>query len=569
MTPGRRAVLARIDLGARVLLAVLLIVVTAVYRFNTLGGTFGGFDNDHFVPFAYAKQVEAGAQPLRDFAGLGLQGAWPSLTYEASALAQRRLGDSLRSEALLSIGGVAAAVAVTFVTASLVANAGWALLATLLSVIVAPTLYNYPKVLMFALGCLAIVLYARRPGVPAAAGGGVLTAVAFLFRHDYAVYIGLGLLAVGATARHTDARRHAAVFAGLTALLLLPSLVYLQYYAGLVDYLRDGLELSRREADRTNLAIWPPFNFQPVPGRGLTLRRFFEFEPNGVAWLYYLARLLPVASLVVLVPSRGDGDRQGEQRGVRAAMLAIAFMFACSTPFLIRGNVAPRLGDVGPMMAVLAAGVAYAASRRAPAGWRAWQVPALVALFATILGTALAARTVGALETQLRVAGLSQSWPETRRRANDVWEQLGALPAGVLAGEGGPESLRLARYLRRCTGPDDRVAVLAYRPEILPFAGRLFAAGRLSIIPGYVLGPRQQQALVAQWQREQVPIALVEYEEFTDPASTAAPLVRDYLREHYRRAATVGGGERPLVVYVRRDRAVVATDAATALPCLR
>jgi len=59
------------------IVAVLLFAFTCLYRFNTLGGRFGGFDNDHFVPFAYAKQVQAGEQPLRDFDGLGLQGAWP------------------------------------------------------------------------------------------------------------------------------------------------------------------------------------------------------------------------------------------------------------------------------------------------------------------------------------------------------------------------------------------------------------------------------------------------------------------------------------------------------------
>src|SRR5688572_32019310 len=86
----------------RTIVAVLLLALTCLYRFNTLGGRFAGFDNDHFVPFAYAKQVEAGEQPLRDFDGLGLQGAWPSLTYEMSALVQRWFGDNLRSEALLT-----------------------------------------------------------------------------------------------------------------------------------------------------------------------------------------------------------------------------------------------------------------------------------------------------------------------------------------------------------------------------------------------------------------------------------------------------------------------------------
>ena len=94
---------------SRTLVALLLLGFACVYRFNTLGGRFGGFDNDHFVPFAYAKQVQAGEQPLRDFEGLGLQGAWPSLTYETSALAQRWFGDNLRSEALLTVVAVGVA----------------------------------------------------------------------------------------------------------------------------------------------------------------------------------------------------------------------------------------------------------------------------------------------------------------------------------------------------------------------------------------------------------------------------------------------------------------------------
>jgi hypothetical protein len=565
MSSSTRAAALRV--GA-VVIQVLLVAglggATAIYRFNTLGGTYGGLENDHFVPFAYAKQVEAGAQPLRDFAGLGLQGAWPSLTYEASALAQRWLGGTLRSEVVLSVAGVAIAAAVTFLAASLVANTAWALLATLLSVIVAPTLYNYPKVLMFSLGCLAIVHYARRPGVPAVAAGAVVTATAFLFRHDYAVYVGIGVLAVCVTARHRDAPRHAAAFIGLTVLLLAPSLVYVQYYAGLVDYLRDGLELSRREADRTNLAAWPGFNFHPVPGRGLTLRRFFEFEPNSVAWLYFLARLTPLVALIALKPDRDPG-----RPATRAAMLAVAVMFACATPFLVRGNIGTRLGDVGPMLAVLIAAVAHTLTRRPAAGWRWWQIPATVLVLAVAVGTALSARTVGYLENQLRVAGLSESWAVTRQRTGEVWAQLGDLPAAALTASDGPASLALARYLNRCTAPDDRVALMTYHPEILPFAGRLFAAGRLSIVPGYVLGQRQQAALVAQWRRERVPIALVEYSEFSDPASPAAPLVRDYLLAYYRRAGRVETASRPLDVFVRRDRRVVSTYPLEALPCLR
>ena len=84
---------------------MLVFWLVVCYRFNTLGGALGGFDNDHFLQLALAKQVEAGEQPLRDFLD-AVQGARPALTYELSALAQRVLGDNLRSEAMLTVAGV-------------------------------------------------------------------------------------------------------------------------------------------------------------------------------------------------------------------------------------------------------------------------------------------------------------------------------------------------------------------------------------------------------------------------------------------------------------------------------
>src|SRR5688572_5298293 len=66
-------------------IAVAFGLLIGAYRFNTLGGALGGFDNDHFIFFVYGKEVQAGAQPLRDFLDFGLQGARPSLMFELSA----------------------------------------------------------------------------------------------------------------------------------------------------------------------------------------------------------------------------------------------------------------------------------------------------------------------------------------------------------------------------------------------------------------------------------------------------------------------------------------------------
>ena len=43
----------------RCFLILILFMFAGVYRFNALGGSLGGFDNDHFLHFVYAKQVQA------------------------------------------------------------------------------------------------------------------------------------------------------------------------------------------------------------------------------------------------------------------------------------------------------------------------------------------------------------------------------------------------------------------------------------------------------------------------------------------------------------------------------
>src|SRR6201986_4053096 len=106
-----------------------------------MGGAKGGFDNDQFLSLSYAKQVEAGHQPLRDFLDGGLQGARASLTYEASALAQRLPGDNLRSEAILTIGAMALAAAVMCAAALRVASIPWAVAWTILAMLLEPKLY--------------------------------------------------------------------------------------------------------------------------------------------------------------------------------------------------------------------------------------------------------------------------------------------------------------------------------------------------------------------------------------------------------------------------------------------
>ncbi|HEY1303467.1 MAG TPA: hypothetical protein VGF24_07970 [Vicinamibacterales bacterium] len=550
----------------RIACAAAVFLFTALYRFNTLGGTFGGFDNDHFVPFAAAKQVEAGEQPLRDFSGLGLQGVWPSLTYEVSAWAQRRLGDNLRSEALVTIGGVAAGAAMTFLLAGWLSNTFWAIVATPISVFVAPTLYNYPKVLLISAAGLVIAAYARRATLTMVCVGAVLTAIAFLFRHDYAVYAAVGiLLGYLASGQWRRAIRHGVVYAALTTLLLTPSLVYVIRYAGLVQYVRDSVEVSRREGERVPLLTWPSFTLTTESGGRVSAATFFDVEQNGVTWLYDVMRVLPFVAAFAAWKARHEDGRQD----IATAGLAIAGMAAFAIPFLIRGNIAVRLGDVGPLFAVLFALSCNEATRARPAD-RARSRRRRVALVVVLLvGTALSARTVGYVGGQLRVAGMFEGWGETRYRTQLLWAALADLPQAALQDDRPDNPLKVSRYINRCTLPSDRIVVMAYEPQTLPYAGRLFGAGRVSVIPKYILGPQNEAELVGFWRHQSVPLVLVEYEEFLTTTG-GFPLVAGYLHEHYREAGRVAVSDsKTLRVFARTDRTAVSTFGPEQLPCFR
>ena len=551
---------------ARIACAAAVFLFTALYRFNTLGGTFGGFDNDHFVPFASAKQVEAGEQPLRDFSGLGLQGVWPSLTYEVSAWAQRRLGDNLRSEALVTIGGVAAGAAMTFLLAAWLSNTFWAIVATPISVFVAPTLYNYPKVLLISAAGLVIAAYARRATVTIVCVGAVLTAIAFLFRHDYAVYVAVGiLLGYLASGRWRHGIRHGVIYAALTTLLLTPSLVYVVRYAGLVHYVRDSIEVSRREAERVPQTTWPSFTRTTESGGPVSATTFFNVEQNGVTWLYYVMRVLPFVAAFAAWKARHEDGR----KHIATAGLAIAGMAAFAIPFLIRGNTAVRLGDVGPLLAVLFALSCNEATRARPADGARSRSLRIALVVVLLVGTALSARTVGYVGSQLRTAGLSEGWRATRLRAQQLWTALGDLPQSALEDDHPDNPFRVSRYINRCTLPSDRIVVMAYEPETLPYAGRLFGAGRVSVIPKYILGPHNEAELVGFWRHQSVPLVLVEYEEFLTTTG-GFPLVAGYLHEHYREAGRVMVSDaKTLRVFARTDRTAVSTFGPEQLPCFR
>jgi hypothetical protein len=523
--------------------ALLLFVWVFLYRFNTLGGAFGGFDNDHFLHFVYAKQVQAGEQPLRDFMDAGLQGARPSLTYELSAAAQSYFGNNLRSEAWLTVGGVALGAAIAFVAASMIAPWPWALLTALLSALISPKLYGYPKVLVTAVASLLIVCASRLPPRTRVAVMSAWTAIAFLFRNDYAIYCVVGFVVVtvcAATASWRDRLTQAAAYLLLTGVLLAPSLWWVQHYRGLTEYARNGLEMSRNEASRTRIG-WPRLSLEHG------LRSVIEDEDNAKAWIYYVFLAVPL--VVIGVTAKHAMQGRHEPHAPVAALLALSVMTMVLSHYFLRGNLAARFGDMGPPMAVLAAYLLFVSTRGLIDHWLRALPGAMIAI--AVFGmTVMCTWQMASVSSELRTGRLLELPGDLFERTRRASQELLAMPPSLREQEGAGR-MQASAYLHQCTKTTDRVVVMGYATDVIVFAERLFGGRRASFVPGFYADDRYSRETVASLQSTSVPIVLGS-NLFDDGQM---PVIADYLRSHYEEAGKVRFYESELRVLVRRGLA--------------
>jgi len=238
---GRAAVLA----GAAVATAA-----TFLFRFLTVE-----FTNDHFVHLSRGWQILQGEVPVRDFFDPGLL-----LQYYTSAAALLLSGHNLLGEAIVTCLFIAAGAGLTFVAAARLSRSAWiAGTVTVLVAISTPRLYNYPKMFFYVLALVAGWHYATRPTRGRAAALALVTTVAFLYRHDHGVYIGMASVALLALVHVPDWRTTAVrlgQYGGAGLLLVAPFLVFVQATAGLPRYVR-GVS---PQADR---ALSVQFNWLP------------------------------------------------------------------------------------------------------------------------------------------------------------------------------------------------------------------------------------------------------------------------------------------------------------------
>jgi len=545
--------------AARHWLAVpcLVFVLAFLYRFNALGGALGGFDGDHFIYYLGAAAVAEGERPLRDFADAGVMGAWPALTYELPAIAQRLLGSTFFTEALFTVGALAAALAIAAGTAGSIAGRGAAFAATMAMLFASTKLYGYSKVLVFAGAAALFVRFVREPSRRRAAAIGVWAAVAFLFRHDFLVYLGVPvlILIIARTPRWRDALDRLAVCGLTTAVLLVLPLYSIHRYAGLDAYLDSARALVEQEANRTTFR-WPQF----AAARG-GVSGFLSGEGNAIAFLYDLSVAIPIVALLALIGTpRAKGLDTSQTRALIGSLAVLALLL---DRFFLRNNLGARFGDLGAPVVILAAWLIWrlgdgSARRRVAASFIGLMVlvPTLQALDAT-----------GSVWQELDTTGLRDSAKKIARRLVTVSAELRALP---LTGAGPSHAEpNVVDYLRRCTAPEDRVLVVADAPEILAVAGRRFAGGHPTFRPGFYTLERDQQQTLARLRRQSVPVVLLDapasYNTHFVPQFT---LIHAHVMAHYERAGELAAPAGPPVqVFTERGRAATGRYRGTEMPC--
>ena len=208
--------------------AVLLFAASLAWRFLT----FNGFSNDHYGHLALAQQMLLGDRPVRDFFDPG----WP-LTYLLSAVAWFVAGSAMGTEwALTAVAFAIGAVCTVGAAYRLSVSLPIAVLVTVIEILIYPRSYSYPKVLAYAVGACAMLAVAARPSPRRILSMAAVVAVAFLFRHDYGLYIGVASAVCVALASRAEgwrmAVRRVTALTASVAVMLLPWLLFVMLNGG-------------------------------------------------------------------------------------------------------------------------------------------------------------------------------------------------------------------------------------------------------------------------------------------------------------------------------------------------
>lgn len=517
--------------------------ITWLFRFNDPNGSFAGLTDDHFFYVVRGWQILYGDLPVRDFVDNGAP-----LHYYAAAAVQIVFGRGTLSELAFCTTMLAAGAALTF---WLAARASGSILLGLFGAMIqmwlAPRFYNYPKVVVYAAAIPVLWWYVDRPGRWPRVWLALITAVAFLLRHDHGVFVAcavMAMLALHAGVSWKERIRSGLVYGVLTLALLAPYLLFTQSNGGVVRHFSDALEWSARERERTEI-VWPglvdyPDGISPeAQTASVLLRPVWTVRDNATAWWYYLELALPFLALVIIGLS-ADGFRPDWPRA-RVKLGVVAVLAVVLNAGFLRSPLSARIADPSVPHTVLIAWlmVAVPAMFWRPQSWRPalrrWRMALAIplGLVSVLLAFVIVATMSRDVFDRFDNAGLTEGVGRALRGAASTARNIRADwdLANWADRPDRPDLITLAMYLQACTRPDARVFVQPYIPQVLALARRPFAGGHADLRTGFFDGSEKQQLTISRLQQQHVPVALLG--ESPEDFTKSFRLVGAYLQDRF------------------------------------
>jgi hypothetical protein len=524
-------------------LALLVAMPTSVVLVLTAGSQI--FDSNHYA-LTEATALQAGDHPYRDFFEVGI----PLAAYMAAGTqllsGYRLIGEFARQWAFIVAG-----VVIAFDLGLRLSRSRAATLAvlplTLLILAGTPT-YHYSKLFFVPLIVWAGWRYIDAPSARRSALLGLVTAIAFLFRHDYGVYLGfasvvafgLACVTVPSPGRRRTMMNDGLAFATTIAVIIAPWAVVVQMNEGLLEYARVRAALyqgsepvyasllglsSLRELKPTTPPEW-----SRLSGLAWTM----SSRQTAVLWLQLMAVLSPLLLLVSVGSTLWRRGRHAMASDAWATMFAALFLVALDNALIRQPSY---VVTVAPLTAALSARLVAQTSR---------------------LGRVCAALVV----TSTTIAAVA--WV----RDTSVFDPIAAVRSGpavlgrLMASP--PEYDSRLSYIRDCTVPGDRVLVTGSSPlHVSYYTQRPIAGGHINWRHSWRADPGHEAQSLALLQEQSVPFAIAT----NDPVMVdfrPYPRIHEYLTRYYAELEGTGG-----LLLIDTRRAVMSRYGPQGLPCFR
>ena len=492
-----------------------------------------------FYAMANAVSLLAGDRIYRDFFEPGV----PLASYTAAAAqwmsGYRLIGEFIR-QWLFILGGLGIA-AYLGLRASRSCGATLAMMAIALLILSVTPIYHHDKLFFFPLIIWVAWRYIDRPTARRAALCGCVTAIAFLFRHDYGVYLGtaslgaflLARIAAPASRRVSVLVRDAAAYMAAVAIVLAPWLTAVAMTDGLAYYTRSRAELFE---GIPGIAYVSLVHINPLRTVRLPLT---PSTNDAILWVQQMALLVPIALVLCALGELWRGRHSEAARGDACRMLlAGGFLVIVDTALLRQPSY---VVVTAPVTAALAARFLASESTAARACVVALGVLTAIAAFVWMKGNPL----------------YDVSRPlELSRSVEKTFARLMASPPDY-------EYLPF-EYLRECTSPGDHILVTGLTPpHVSYYAQRPIAGGHVRWRRGWRSDPVHEAQSLTLLERQSVPIAFSTADPVLDTFKSY-PHIRAYLEKYY----TPVEGTKGLILVDTRRRPT-GIFAPTGFPCFR